>query len=94
MILMHSDMRVFVNHYLNRRVGVDTQAIVRGIDSQDDFMKAACRMSRWIDPERPKKLTHEQSVSVNEDPQIRILIPSKGTTGEYKEELGPKGGRT
>jgi hypothetical protein len=32
-IIMHSNIAVFVNYYLNRRVGVNTQAIVRGIDS-------------------------------------------------------------
>jgi hypothetical protein len=74
MIMMHSDMGVFVNHYLNRRVGVDTQAIVRGTDRQDDFMKAACRMSRWIDPERPTTLTSAQSLSVNDDPELQTLV--------------------
>jgi hypothetical protein len=86
MIMMHSDMAVFVNHYLNRRVGVDTQAIVRGTDSQDEFMKAACRMSRWIDPERPTALTSEQSLSVNNDPELQILVQRRERRRRKHEE--------
>lgn len=74
MIMMHSDMRTFVNHYLNRRVTVDTQAIVHGVDPQDNIIKAACRISRWIDPDCPWKLTTKQSLSINSDPRLRKLL--------------------
>lgn len=37
-------------------------------------MQAACRMSRWIDPERPRFLTQEQSRSVDQHPRIRKLL--------------------
>ena len=37
-------------------------------------MRAACRMSRTIDPDRPQELTTEQSSSVNHQPQIADLI--------------------
>ncbi|KAF2193597.1 C2H2 finger domain protein [Zopfia rhizophila CBS 207.26] len=74
LIMQHSDTRTFLNHYLSRRITADTQAIVRGVAPQDEIMQAACRMSRWIDPERPWKLTTEQSASVNEDPRIQRLL--------------------
>ena len=92
LMMKHSDSRVFLNHYLSRRVTVDTQAIVRGTVPQNEIMKAACRMSRWIDPERPRKLTPEQSASVNENPEIqKLLIRQTKLRGkvsrkeEYKE---------
>jgi hypothetical protein len=37
-------------------------------------MRAACRMTRWIDPDRPQELTPEESLSVNQDPVVRRLI--------------------
>ncbi|KAF4943558.1 hypothetical protein F66182_18733, partial [Fusarium sp. NRRL 66182] len=40
----------------------------------DDMMRAACRMSRTIDPNRPIELTAEQSRSVNELPEIQDMI--------------------
>jgi hypothetical protein len=37
-------------------------------------MRAACTMSRSIDPRRPRRLTQEQSASVNDDPSVRFLL--------------------
>jgi len=73
-MMQHADARTFLKHYLSRRVDVDTQAIVRGLEPQEKLMKAVCRMSRSIDPRRPQHLTTEQSLSVNENPRIRSLI--------------------
>ncbi|OCK73812.1 C2H2 finger domain protein [Lepidopterella palustris CBS 459.81] len=94
LIMQHADTRTFLRHYLSRRVTADTQAIVRGLEAQDHIMRAACRMSRWIDPERPWRLTAEQSLSVNEDPRIQKLLrqaklkdkPSR--RDEYKQLRG------
>jgi hypothetical protein len=74
MMMQHADMRTFLNHYLSRRVTADTAAIVRGLKPQDALMRAACRMSRWINPERPQELTQEETLSVNKDPDIRKLL--------------------
>ncbi|KAF2184210.1 hypothetical protein K469DRAFT_689528 [Zopfia rhizophila CBS 207.26] len=52
LIMQHADTRTFLRHYLSRRVTADTQAIIHGVAPQDDIMQAACRMSRWINPER------------------------------------------
>jgi hypothetical protein len=74
MIMKHADTSVFLNHYLSRRITTDTQAIVRGTAPQEDIMKAACRMSRSIDPNRPWRLTPEQSQSIDSNPQIQKLL--------------------
>jgi hypothetical protein len=70
----HGSIGVFLQHYLPRRVSIDTAAIVRGIDPQTSIMRSACTMSRWIDPNRPWSLTAEQAQSVNNDPLIQSLI--------------------
>ncbi|KAJ9656079.1 hypothetical protein H2201_008651 [Coniosporium apollinis] len=77
LIMQHADTRTFLKHYLSRHITADTQAIVRGLKPQHALMRAACRMSRSIDPRRPQDLTMEQSLSVNEHPRIRSLIQQR-----------------
>jgi hypothetical protein len=74
MMMQHADMRTFINHYLSRRVTADTAAIVRGRKPQYELMRAACRMSRWINPDRPQELTDEKTLSVNKNPRICQLL--------------------
>jgi len=79
LMLQHANMRTFVKHYLPRRVTADTRAIVSGYKPQHDLMRAACRMRRWIDPNRPQELTSEQSSSVNKQPRICRLLKQRET---------------
>ena len=74
MILQHSKMDTSIKHYLRRKMTADTRAIVSGYEPQRDLMRAACRMTRWIDPDRPQELTLEQSLSLNQDPVVCRLI--------------------
>jgi hypothetical protein len=76
-MLQHASIDTFIKHYLPRRVTADTRAIVSGYEPQHDLMRAACRMTRWIDPDRPQELTLEQSQSVNEHPRIRQLVAQR-----------------
>jgi hypothetical protein len=78
MIMQHAKIDTFIKHYLRRVVTADTRAIVSGYEPQRDLMRAACRMTRWIDPDRPQELTLEQSLSVNQDPGIRSLVAERG----------------
>lgn len=75
--MIHADARTFLKHYLSRRVTADLQAVVRGMEPQDDLMRAVCRMSRWIDPRRPWKLTPDQSRSVNDNENIRRWMENR-----------------
>jgi hypothetical protein len=77
MIMQHAKIDTFIKHYLRRKVTADTRAIVSGYEPQRDLMRAACRMTRWIDPNRPQELTLEQSLSVNQDPYICRLIAQR-----------------
>lgn len=65
----HASMPTFLKHCLSRRVTVETQAVMRGIQPQAALMRAACTMNRSIDRRRPRRLTPEQSASV-----IQILV--------------------
>jgi hypothetical protein len=74
LIMGHASITTFLKHYLSRRITVDTQAVVRGIQPQAALMRAACTMSRSIDRRRPRQLTQEQSASVDDDPSVRYLL--------------------
>lgn len=50
------------------------RAIVSGYEPQKDLMRAAGRMTRWIDPDRPQSLSLEEAQSVDKDPQLRQLL--------------------
>ncbi|KAF1967816.1 hypothetical protein BU23DRAFT_583589 [Bimuria novae-zelandiae CBS 107.79] len=54
LMMGHASILTFLKHYLLRRVMVDTQAVVRGIQPQMALMRAACTMSRSIDRQRLK----------------------------------------
>jgi hypothetical protein len=73
MMLQHASIDTFIKHYLPRRSG-DIRAIVSGYEPQKDLMRAASRMTRWIDPGRPHALTVEQSRSVDNDRRLRQLL--------------------
>lgn len=77
MMLQHRNMDTFIRHYLPRRITADTRAVVSGYEPQHDLMRAACRMTRWIDPNRPQELSLEESLSVNRDPYIRRLLAQR-----------------
>ncbi|KAH8663686.1 hypothetical protein BGZ60DRAFT_565713 [Tricladium varicosporioides] len=77
MIMQHAKIDTFIRHYLRRKVTADTRAIVSGYEPQRDLMRAACRMTRWIDPHRPQELTLEQSLSVNQDPAVHALVTER-----------------
>ncbi|KAH7119589.1 C2H2 finger domain protein [Dendryphion nanum] len=85
LMMGHASIRTFEKHYLSRRITVDTQAVVRGIRPQEALMRAACTMSRTIDPRRPQRLTAEESASVNDLPPIRDLL---GRRERLKRNLG------
>ncbi|KAH2975874.1 hypothetical protein KXV25_006790 [Aspergillus fumigatus] len=85
LIMHHADTRTFLKYYLHRRIDKDLAAIIRGLDPQEDMMRAACRMSRTIDPKRPQELTTAQSSSVNKQPEIQDLIRRRG---ELRRQLG------
>lgn len=70
----HADTRTFLKFYLSRRISKNLPAIIRGLDPEEDIMRAAYRMSRTIDPHRPQELTTEQSSSVNQQLEIAGLI--------------------
>ena len=75
-MLQHANIDTFIKHYLPRR-SADVRAIVSGFEPQKDLMRAASRMTRWINPDRPQSLTLEQSQSVDKHPRLRQLLAQR-----------------
>ncbi|KAH6708820.1 hypothetical protein BKA61DRAFT_490950, partial [Leptodontidium sp. MPI-SDFR-AT-0119] len=71
-ILQHVSIGTILKHYLND-INVDLQGVYRRLDTQKDLMRFACSMSRSIDPRHLRKLTPEQTASVNGLPYILKL---------------------
>jgi hypothetical protein len=69
-MLQHSDIRTFIQHY-EVDVDVDAQGIVRKTGSQTPLVRFACSLSASIDPNRPYKLSTEESRSINDLPAVR-----------------------
>ncbi|KAL9127453.1 MAG: hypothetical protein Q9217_003670 [Psora testacea] len=68
-----SNSTVFYRNYLSRMIRYDTQAICRGTRPRTQLIHSANRMSRLIDPRRPKDLTEEQSAQIRQEPEIQEL---------------------
>ncbi|KAL4899407.1 hypothetical protein BDW74DRAFT_163598 [Aspergillus multicolor] len=68
-ILQHADIRTFVRHY-EVDVDVDVQGIIRKTGSQTPLVRFACSFSASIDPDRPFKLSAEESKSLNMLPVV------------------------
>jgi Protein of unknown function (DUF3435) len=51
----------------------DTQAAYRGTAPRTQLIQAANRMSRLIDPRRPKELTEEQSANIRQEDEVQKL---------------------
>ncbi|EEA23683.1 hypothetical protein TMatcc_006763 [Talaromyces marneffei ATCC 18224] len=69
-MLQHSDIRTFIQHY-EVDLDVDAQGIVRKTGSQTPLVRFACSLSASIDPNRPYKLSTEESRSINDLPAVR-----------------------
>ncbi|KAJ5974897.1 hypothetical protein N7481_008604 [Penicillium waksmanii] len=87
LVMHHADTRTFLKFYLSRRISKNLPAIIRGLDPEDDIMRAACRMSRTIDPNRPRRLTTKQSFSLN---QLPVIVELKRQRDEIVQSVdGP-----
>ena len=78
--LDHSNSAIFERNYLSRQIRYDVQAAYLGSAPNTELIRAAGRMSRWMDPSRPRKLTGEQKESIRREPQIQELYGCKGLT--------------
>ncbi|MCJ1249974.1 hypothetical protein MMC30_007200 [Trapelia coarctata] len=67
----HADGAIFQRNYLSRMIRYDIQAAYRGTDPKTELIRAAGRMSRLMDPRRPKKLTDEQKEEIRYEPAIK-----------------------
>ncbi|RJE22917.1 hypothetical protein PHISCL_04765 [Aspergillus sclerotialis] len=87
-ILQHSDIRIFVRHY-KVDVDVDVQGIIRKTGSQTSLVRFACSLSASIDPDRPYKLSPEESKSLNELPVVRARQDTADKRNHLDDEAVP-----
>ncbi len=64
---------VFHRNYLSRMIRYHTQAAYRGTEPRTELIQAANRMSRLIDPRRPKGLTDGQRESLRQEAETQAL---------------------
>ncbi|KAJ5976453.1 hypothetical protein N7481_010160 [Penicillium waksmanii] len=74
LVMHHADIRTFLELYLGERISNRLPTIIHGLDPEGDLMRAACRMSRTVDLNRPQRPTTEQTFSLNQLKVVRKLI--------------------
>ena len=73
LVLDHADSKIFHRNYLSRMIRYDTQAAYRGTTSRGDLIVASHRMSRTIDPRRPRELSAQQLQELRQDVEVQKL---------------------
>lgn len=64
---------IFHRNYLSRMIRYHIQATYRGTKPRTELIQTANRMSRLIDPRRPKGPTEEQKASLRQEADIQTL---------------------
>jgi len=73
LVLDHASSMIFQRNYLSRMIRYDTQAAYRGTASRGDLIVASHRMSRMIDPRRPRGPSLQQLQHLRQDAGIQDL---------------------
>jgi len=71
--LDHASSMIFQRNYLSRMIRYDTQAAYRGTALRGDLIVASHRMSRMIDPRRPRGPSLQQLQHLRQDAGIQEL---------------------
>lgn len=64
LMMQHADIPTFLKYYLPRRVTLDAQAIVRGLEPQEELISAALQDEPMDRAGKAVKLMMEQSLLV------------------------------
>ena len=73
LMLDHATSIIFQRNYLSRMIRYDTQATYRDTASRESLIIASHRMSRMIDPRRPRKPSPEQLAHLRQNAGIQKL---------------------
>lgn len=73
LVLDHANSMIFQRNYLSRMIRYDTQAAYQGTASRGDLIVASHRMSRMIDPRRPRGPSLQQLRYLRQDAGIQEL---------------------
>jgi len=72
-VLDHASSMIFQRNYLSRMIRYDTQAAYRGTASRGDLIVASHRMSRLMDPRRPRGASLQQLQQLRQDAGVQEL---------------------
>ena len=76
----HANSAIFQRNYLSRMIRYDTQAAYRGTAPRAGLIRAAHRMSRLVDPRRPKGPTDEQRQNLRREAETEELYDRRDRT--------------
>jgi len=89
LVLDHASSMIFQRNYLSRMIRYDTQAAYRGTASRGDLIVASHRMSRMIDPRRPRGPSFQQLQHLRQDAGIRELREhQQDLYGQIRKKFG------
>ncbi|EDN05396.1 predicted protein [Histoplasma mississippiense (nom. inval.)] len=77
LVLKHASIRTFLDHYIPRRVGLNMQALISGLDPNAPLIRAITRIGRFLDKRRPRHLTDAQKAIVEQDPELQEAIQKR-----------------
>ena len=90
LVMDHTNNTIFERNYLSRMIRYDVQAAVLRKTPQTELIRAASRMSRWMDPRRPKKLTSQQTEAIKDEQNLRDLYDLRDRLrDEIRNVYGP-----
>ncbi len=70
LIMKHANPRTFLEHYHPLQLDTDMVRIICGLDPDVELMRAVTRQSRWTDTRRPRYLTDQQKVQIEDHPEL------------------------
>ncbi len=89
LVLDHASSMIFQRNYLSRMIRYDTQAAYRGTASRGDLIVASHRMSRMIDPRRPRGPSVQQVQHLRQDAGIQELRRHQQSLyGQIRKKFG------
>ena len=89
LVMDHINSAILKRNYLSWMIQYDVQAAYLGNTPQTDLIWAVSRMSRWMDPWRPKKLIGKQKEAIKREKEFQYLHECrKRLHDEIRSEYG------
>ena len=91
LVMDHTNSSIFERNHLSRMIRYDVQAAYLGNAPEIELIRAANRMSRWMDPRRLKnKLTDGQEQDIKNESEVQDLYSCRERLhDEIRYKFGP-----